>query len=177
MRRSRSGAAAEIEPALKILAAAARSAESDGTPRRTTLKMIYALLGLVRDLSTIGDRVGQLLVEHTGAAGQISEAASLPHSRSSPRLIREAPVDTAFRPAFSENDPYRINGLVFDDRCDPSTGTVHWDTVRSIFNGSMLAAAIVLGPLYFTWSALGVFLVLCLFGLLLRAIRSAFIAG
>ena len=49
----------EIEPALKILAAAARSAESDGTPRRTTLK-IHALLGLVRDLSTIGDRVGQL---------------------------------------------------------------------------------------------------------------------
>jgi len=49
----------EIEPALKVLAAAARSAESDGTPRRTAHK-IHALLGLVRDLSTIGDRMGQL---------------------------------------------------------------------------------------------------------------------
>ncbi len=72
-------------------------------------------------------------------------------------------MDSPHPPALSKPaDPYRINGLVFDDQCDPSAGSVHWDTVRSIWNGGMLAAALVLGPLYFTWSALGVFLALCL---------------
>jgi fatty-acid desaturase len=72
-------------------------------------------------------------------------------------------MDSPHPPALSKPaDPYKINGLVFDDQCDPSAGTVRWDTVRSIWNGGMLAAALVLGPLYFTWSALCVFLALCL---------------
>ena len=40
----------------------------------------------------------------------------------------------------SSPDPYRINGLVFEGDCDPSAGHVRWDTVRSLFNGGMLAA-------------------------------------
>jgi len=72
-------------------------------------------------------------------------------------------MDSPHPPALSKPaDPYLINRLVFDDQCDPSAGSVHWDTVRSIWNGGMLAAALVLGPLYFAWSALGVFLALCL---------------
>jgi sn-1 stearoyl-lipid 9-desaturase len=58
------------------------------------------------------------------------------------------------------DDPYRINGLVFDETCDPSRGIVKWDLLRSLFNGAMLLAALILGPLYFSWSALGVFFVL-----------------
>jgi DNA-binding transcriptional regulator GbsR (MarR family) len=49
----------ELVPALKVLTAAARSAASDGTPRATAQR-IRSLLDLVRDLSTIGDQVGQL---------------------------------------------------------------------------------------------------------------------
>lgn len=59
-------------------------------------------------------------------------------------------------------DPYRINSLMLDDQCDPFVGVVRWDPARSLFNGAMLAAAVVLGPLYFTWSAFLLFLSLCL---------------
>jgi sn-1 stearoyl-lipid 9-desaturase len=55
-------------------------------------------------------------------------------------------------------DAFRINGLEFDDTCSPVEGTVRWDSVRSLFNGAMLVAALVLGPLYFTWPAVAVFL-------------------
>lgn len=57
-------------------------------------------------------------------------------------------------------DAFRINGLEFDESCSPVEGTVKWDTVRSLFNGSMLAAALVFGPVYFTWTAFLVFLAL-----------------
>ena len=57
-------------------------------------------------------------------------------------------------------DAFRINGLEFDDSSSPVEGTVRWDTVRSLFNGTMLTLALVLGPLYFSWSALGVFFAL-----------------
>ena len=60
-----------------------------------------------------------------------------------------------------QTDPYKINGLVFDDNCNPINGRVRWDATRSLFNGFMLIFALVLGPLYFSWSALGVFVVLC----------------
>ena len=49
----------ELAPALKVLTDAARAAASDGTPRATAQR-IRSLLDLVRDLSTIGDQVGQL---------------------------------------------------------------------------------------------------------------------
>jgi sn-1 stearoyl-lipid 9-desaturase len=59
------------------------------------------------------------------------------------------------------DDPYRINGLIFDETSNPSLGVVKWDALRSVWNGGMLLAALILGPLYFTWEALAVFLALC----------------
>jgi len=58
------------------------------------------------------------------------------------------------------SDPYRINGLIVHDDSDPSKGVVLWDRSRSIFNGSMLLAAVILAPLYFSYSGLLVFLAL-----------------
>jgi len=60
----------------------------------------------------------------------------------------------------STTDPYRINALIIHDDSDPSKGVVQWDTARSIFNGSMLLASVTLGPLYFSFSGLMVFLAL-----------------
>ena len=59
------------------------------------------------------------------------------------------------------SDPYRINGLVFDRDCNPAVGQVRWNTARSLWNGTMFLAAIILAPLYFSWSALVVFFCLC----------------
>jgi stearoyl-CoA desaturase (delta-9 desaturase) len=57
-------------------------------------------------------------------------------------------------------DAFRINGLEFDETCNPVAGTVRWDAVRSVFNGTMLLAALVLGPLYFSWGACAAFLLI-----------------
>jgi sn-1 stearoyl-lipid 9-desaturase len=57
-------------------------------------------------------------------------------------------------------DAFRINGLEFNESCSPVDGVVRWDSVRSLFNGTMLALALVLGPLYFTWSGLLAFFIL-----------------
>ena len=65
----------------------------------------------------------------------------------------------------SRRDAFKINGLEFNESCSPVQGTVHWDTIRSLFNGTMLVTAIILAPLYFSWSALAVFFVLCFFTL------------
>lgn len=53
--------------------------------------------------------------------------------------------------------PARVNSLVERPGCDPSLGRVRWDPVHSLWNGSMLAAALVLGPGMASWSALAVF--------------------
>ena len=58
-------------------------------------------------------------------------------------------------------DAFKINGLEFNESCSPVEGVVKWDMIRSIFNGTMLVLAVVLGLLYFSWSALLVFLCLC----------------
>ncbi|MBN9080441.1 MAG: acyl-CoA desaturase [Rhizobiales bacterium 62-17] len=54
----------------------------------------------------------------------------------------------------------RDNTLIETPGCSAAEGTVHWDLVHSLWNGGMLAAALILGPLFFTWSALAVFLAL-----------------
>jgi stearoyl-CoA desaturase (delta-9 desaturase) len=56
--------------------------------------------------------------------------------------------------------PYRVHSLTFSPDTDAVTGRVLWDGPRSLWNGSMMAASLILGPLFFTWSALGVFLIL-----------------
>lgn len=44
---------------------------------------------------------------------------------------------------------------------DPVSGAVKWKPAKSIWIGAMTIAALVLGPLTISWSALAVFLVLC----------------
>jgi sn-1 stearoyl-lipid 9-desaturase len=61
----------------------------------------------------------------------------------------------------SRRDAFRINGLEFNDSCSPIAGEVRWDTLRSLFNGTMMIFAVVLAPMYFSWSALIVFFGLC----------------
>jgi stearoyl-CoA desaturase (delta-9 desaturase) len=57
-----------------------------------------------------------------------------------------------------ENDAFKVNSLTDLDRASPSGGKVVWDPARSIWNAMMLAAAVILGPIYFTWDAFLLFL-------------------
>src|SRR5262245_15112963 len=57
---------------------------------------------------------------------------------------------------------YKVNSLVLDDDIDPLEGDVRWDPARSLWNGAMLAASLVVAPFLFTWSALAVCIVLLL---------------
>lgn len=55
-------------------------------------------------------------------------------------------------------DAYKVNSLTNLDKASAVEGEVVWDPTRSIWNASMLIGALVLGPIYFTWDALLVFL-------------------
>src|SRR4029078_8430744 len=104
------------------------------------------------------------LIEDAGTAGR-ARRPGVSFPRPHAHLTREGDMDEDEPPTLAiltkVADHYKINGLVFDGACDPSAGTVHWDPLRSIWNGGMLVAAVVLGPIYFSWSSLGVFLALC----------------
>jgi stearoyl-CoA desaturase (delta-9 desaturase) len=52
-----------------------------------------------------------------------------------------------------------VNSLTGLDHADPVAGRVVWDPPRSIWNTAMFLGAIVLGQLYFSWSAFAMFLV------------------
>lgn len=60
----------------------------------------------------------------------------------------------------SELDPYRVKSLVMGPAANPVFGVVRWDPVRSLWNGSMLLAAVTLAPVYATWGAFAAFLIL-----------------
>ena len=64
-------------------------------------------------------------------------------------------------------DPSAVNSLVETPGCSPVAGRVVWDPAHSLWNGSMLLATLILGPLTFSWSALAVFAVTTGAGLLL----------
>ena len=53
--------------------------------------------------------------------------------------------------------PYRVASLRLTEAADPVAGTVVWDPARSLWNGGMLLAGLILGPIYFTWGAFAVF--------------------
>lgn len=55
---------------------------------------------------------------------------------------------------------FKVNSLTGLDTARPDSGIVLWDPARSIWNMSFLAGALVLGPLYFSWSGLAIFLLL-----------------
>lgn len=60
----------------------------------------------------------------------------------------------------ASHDPCRVNTLVSTPGCSPVEGKVRWDPIHSIWNGGMFAAAMGLCPIYFSWSAVGLFAVL-----------------
>ncbi|MDW3713379.1 MULTISPECIES: acyl-CoA desaturase [unclassified Pseudomonas] len=55
---------------------------------------------------------------------------------------------------------FKVNSLVLDNGASPLTGTIVWDTWRSLWNSFIFTSALVLAPLYFSWGAWLVFLTL-----------------
>ena len=53
--------------------------------------------------------------------------------------------------------PFKVNSLTGLESASAVDGRVRWDPPRSLWNGGMLTAALVLGPLTFSWSAFLVF--------------------
>jgi stearoyl-CoA desaturase (delta-9 desaturase) len=53
---------------------------------------------------------------------------------------------------------FKVNSLTDLDQASAVQGEVVWDPTRSLWNGSMLGGALILAPLYFTWTAFAVFL-------------------
>lgn len=60
----------------------------------------------------------------------------------------------------SASGPYKVNSLIIDPTADPMVGDVTWDPARSLWNAGTLLAALILGPIYFSWGAFLVYLVL-----------------
>jgi stearoyl-CoA desaturase (delta-9 desaturase) len=60
----------------------------------------------------------------------------------------------------SASGPFKVHSLRIDPRSDPMAGKVRWDPLRSLWNGGMMLAALALGPMYFSWDALLVCIVL-----------------
>lgn len=60
----------------------------------------------------------------------------------------------------SASGPFKVNSLRINPHADPMAGRVVWDPSRSLWNGGMLLGALVLGPIYFSWSALAAYAVL-----------------
>jgi stearoyl-CoA desaturase (delta-9 desaturase) len=55
---------------------------------------------------------------------------------------------------------FKVNSLTNLDRASPDEGEVVWDPARSIWNTGFILGALILGPLYLSWSAFAVFLLL-----------------
>ncbi len=55
---------------------------------------------------------------------------------------------------------FKVNSLTGLDKADPVAGRVVWDAPRSVWNTLMFGGAVGLAPLYFSWSALVMFVVL-----------------
>lgn len=46
-----------------------------------------------------------------------------------------------------DHDPCAVNSLVETPGCNPVAGRVRWDPAHSLWNGTMMLVALVLGPL------------------------------
>jgi sn-1 stearoyl-lipid 9-desaturase len=55
---------------------------------------------------------------------------------------------------------FKVNSLDGLEQADAASGQLVWDSGRSLWNSGMIVGALVLGPLFFTWSAFAVFLLL-----------------
>lgn len=59
-----------------------------------------------------------------------------------------------------DDDPHAVRSLSGTEAADPIAGRVVWSPGWSLWTGGMTAAAVVLGPLTFSWSALAVFVLM-----------------
>ena len=64
-------------------------------------------------------------------------------------------------------DPCAVNSLIETPGCDPVVGRVVWDPLHSLWNGGMMAATLIAGPLTISPSAFAIFVVTTGAGLLL----------
>ena len=55
---------------------------------------------------------------------------------------------------------FKVNSLTGLDKADPVAGHVEWDVPRSLWNTLMFGGAIILAPLFVSWSAVAMFFVL-----------------
>ena len=55
---------------------------------------------------------------------------------------------------------FKVNALTNLDKADPGKGRVVWDPARSLWNSGFMLGAVILGPLFFSWSGFAVFLAL-----------------
>lgn len=62
--------------------------------------------------------------------------------------------------ATENRDPYKVNSLVLTSEVSPLHGHVIWDRPRSLWNGFILLGTLILAPIYFSWSAVCIFLAL-----------------
>src|SRR3954451_4865121 len=53
---------------------------------------------------------------------------------------------------------FKVNSLGTLEDADAGRGRLKWDAPRSIWNMSFIAGALVLGPMFFSWSGFLVFL-------------------
>ncbi len=53
---------------------------------------------------------------------------------------------------------FKVNSLILDGDVSPVHGKIVWDKWRSLWNSFIFLSAIILAPLYFTWSAVILFL-------------------
>jgi stearoyl-CoA desaturase (delta-9 desaturase) len=56
------------------------------------------------------------------------------------------------------DDPYAVHHLTVSADDDACTGVVKWDPVHSTWNGTMLAATLLVAPFVFSWSAFAIFI-------------------
>lgn len=68
-------------------------------------------------------------------------------------------LDPVHDPALHHLDPCAVNSLIETSQCDPVAGRVVWDPVHSLWNGTMLATALIAGPLTISPGAIAVFVV------------------
>lgn len=56
------------------------------------------------------------------------------------------------------DDPHAVHSVVETPGASPVEGRVVWDPAHSLWNGAMMAGALIGGPLLFSWSALAIFI-------------------
>ena len=60
--------------------------------------------------------------------------------------------------ATEPHDPFKVNSVVLRPGANPVRGRVRWSPVRSAWNSFILCGALILGPLFFSWGGVAVFM-------------------